>query len=254
MKYFEYDFDNSRSPAQEITTIVVGKPEKQFIVHTSLLTHYSTIFGATDDTGLQHNIQTLAQEDPQIFEFFIHWVYHQRFPSQSRDCDELVDAWSKDRSDDAEDKGDTKSSNLVALHIFAHKYGILQLQKDTLDEYFRHFQKDDTSLPPIDAIKNAFVNLDSRAPLCRLLVDIQCCCKQHENWTQETAEWYPSAFLLGTLRRYAAIVQDGKQKRWWKLDLCDYHNHEHQEERAACKKAQKYRKRQARLAARAATP
>ncbi|KAL6707980.1 hypothetical protein ACN47E_003654 [Coniothyrium glycines] len=231
------------APNQGFATVIVGPTKQQFVIHQSLLKHYSKSFETMLDIRASDQAIDLAQEDAQIFEFFNHWLYYQRYPERGVDLDEIVDAWSKDKSDDAEDKGDTKSSNLIALHIFAHKHNIPQLQRDTLDEYFQHFQQEDTSLPPIDAIKHAFDKLDAHAPLCQLLIDIQCCCKQHENWTNETAQWYPAAFLLGTLRRYAAIVQNGKQKRWWKLDICDYHVHQSDEERVACKKEQKRRRR-----------
>lgn len=248
MRSHNDDIDSSRSPDQGFATVVVGKTRKRFTIHQSLLMHYSTFFSKALDLKHEKNAVDLTHEEPQVFEFFVHWLYHQRFPDHPQDADELVDAWSKDKSNDVEDKGDTKTSNLIALYVFATKYNVPQLQTDALDKYFQHFQHEETSLPPIDAIRNAFENLQASSPLCQLLIDIQCCCKQHENWTSETAEWYPSTFLLGTLRRYAAIVQDGKQKRWWKLDLCDYHDHKDDEERADCKKEQRRRKRQARVA------
>lgn len=235
--------DSSRSPNQSFATVVVGKGEKRFVIQQNLLIHYSKYFQAVlnkQSAKSKDKTITLGEEDPATFEFFIHWLYYQRFPDKkNNDTDELVDAWSRDVSDSDNDKGDTKSCNLINLHVFGTKYDIPQLKKDTLDEYFYHFQKDDTSLPPIDAIRTAFDNLEAKAPLCQLLIDIQCCCKQHENWTEETSQWYPTAFLLGTLRRYAAIVQEGKQKRWWKLDLCDYHNHVTEEECLNCKKEQR---------------
>jgi hypothetical protein len=171
----------------------------------------------------------------------VHWLYYQRFPDKIKsDADELITAWSADG--DGDSPGDTKSRNLIHLHVFSDKYGIEELGKETFGCLFYHMQNLAQTLPEMTHVKYIFESLEIKSPLCWLLIHMQCLCHEEE-WQSQTsaADWRPD-FLMGVLARYAQVV-DREHKLIRKHDICDYHVHKTDEDRAACKKEGQKRRR-----------
>lgn len=80
----------TRAADASFATIIIGKEEKKFVVHEHLLTHYSDFFRAAltgDFKEAEDKIVRLEEEDPTVFEFFVHWLYYQRFPDGSKEDD-----------------------------------------------------------------------------------------------------------------------------------------------------------------------
>jgi hypothetical protein len=214
------------------------------VVHEHLLTHYSGFFRAALTGGFKEaedKTVKLKEDQPLTFELFVHWLYYQRFPDKSKgDADEITSAWAN--GDDEINYGWTKSRNLINLHVFSDRYNIPQLFQKSMDELYWHITQDCAMLPPVASIDTAFSALDQESPMCRYLVHVHCCTKREE-WEVLDREDYPEDFLWKALLRYADIATKGETKVYWKLKLCDYHNHVTDEEQEACKKEQKRRKR-----------
>jgi hypothetical protein len=171
----------------------------------------------------------------------VHWLYYQRFPDKAKsDVDELTTAWAVNGEDDL--AGETKSINLIRLHLFSDKYQVPQLSKETLDDFFHHLQLEATALAGPKAITEAYNSLDENSPFVRLLVDTQCCtvnsiCKVSEQYI------WPAGYLWNMIHRYHEIIRQNMPSEYWKLNLCDYHDHKTDEEKDACNNEQKRRER-----------
>ncbi|KAF2127290.1 hypothetical protein P153DRAFT_387835 [Dothidotthia symphoricarpi CBS 119687] len=225
------------APDPQFATILVGEGEAQqrFVVHEQPLIQHSRFFRAalTGDFKEAHDkIVELEEDDPQIFEFFVHWLYFQRFPDHGRAADEgLEKAWISE----GEHGGLGKSGNLIHLYIFADKYHVKNLTTKVIDELFYHLEDPEITLPYDEDIAYAFDHLNKESPLCRLLIDAYSYGGGEDHWIEaEVAQW-SNTFLAGILRRYARIARgDFSNSRDSGLNLCDYHKHESETERQAC--------------------
>lgn len=180
------------------------------MVHEHLLTHYSEFFRAALTGSFREaedKTVKLEEDQPLTFEFFVHWLYYQRFPDKSKgDADEITSAWVK--GDDEKNYGSTKSRNLINLHVFSDRYNIPQLFRKSMDEFYWHMSRASTDLPCTDAINTAFNALDQESPMCRYLIHVHCCVKR-EDWEVLDREDYPEDFLWNALLRYADIATKG---------------------------------------------
>lgn len=228
-----------------LATVIVGRDMKRFVVHEHLLTHYSDFFRAALTGGFKEAVDkvvTLAEDNPQTLDFFVHWLYYQRFPNKAKcDADELTTAWS---ANDDHGTGITKSTNLILLHVFSDKYNISQLYKETFEGFYHYLQLEGTRLANVTAIAKVFNSLDENAPLYRYLVDLHCCVKWVV-WERDTTDRraWSTGFPWSVLRHYNDIVVNKMLSDCWKLKLCDYHDHKTNAEEEACKKEQKRQKR-----------
>lgn len=239
--------NHTSGPNPPFATIIVGTAKKKFVVHEHLLTHYSDFFrGALSGRFIEAEEKAVKLESdcPDIFVFFVHWLYHQRLPEKEKgDADEIVGAWSKD--DCKGDGGKTMYTNLIQLHVLSDKYGISQLARLTLDQMFYRLQKGSLRLPNARMVRHAFDNLPDSAPLCQLLVHAYCTMSSNA-WKKVAAREWPRDFLMSMLARYAELA-DPAEKVLRRLDLCEYHKHADKDERAACKRKEQVKKRRQQL-------
>jgi hypothetical protein len=223
------------------------------VVHESLLTLYSEYFRAALTGSFQEaNKKTVkVDEDPDIFEFFVSWLYHLRFPNKKyRDDPEFIAKW--------ENKGpkkvDLKVDNLVKLYVLGDRYNVPRLRKATINEIFDHYLTlGDGSSTNRSTVQYAYKWLRPKSPLCRLLVDIEChlsanipCNLEDDKSLKESAGW-PHVYLLQTLSRSMDMVSQVRngEKGWedFNLKICDYHEHKTAEEKAACERHQKRKRK-----------
>ncbi|KAF1946163.1 hypothetical protein EJ02DRAFT_418927 [Clathrospora elynae] len=214
-------------------TILVGPSKACWTLPLDLLTHASPFFRAAltgNFLEAKTKTVTLPCEDPQIFEFFVHWLYTSRFPALT-DAPSLVAEW-----DPQEPGGETKTHNLVHLHVFCDRYQIRTLRIKTMEELYVHMEDPalNTFLPDLEIVQYAYENLgDDEAPLCRFLVDAQCHWASSQSWGADDTGGWPLGFLTGVLRLYSVFAQ-GSGGRESYLDACDYHEHGDEGERKAC--------------------
>jgi hypothetical protein len=74
-------------------TILAGKSQKRFTVHKSLISHHLELFHAALTGRLkeaQDKTVTLQDDEVAIFEFFLHWLYYQRFLSGAAGMEHCV--------------------------------------------------------------------------------------------------------------------------------------------------------------------
>lgn len=120
-----------------------------------------------------------------IFEFFVHWLYHQRFPD-STDAPDLLSLWTL-----ANDHGELKTANVVLLYVICDSYDIQTLQSQVMSERFSHFDLDSVILLASINVQYAFSELLESSPLCRYLIDAHCHYADERVWNGLKMSRYP---------------------------------------------------------------
>ena len=226
-----------RSKNAEIATIIVGPDKDKFIIHQELLTYHSPYFRAALTGGFKEAKEksvTLKDEHPRIFEFFMHWLYHGRLPNAS-DCVELFDNWRK-----LNPAGESCTDNhLIDLYVFCDKHQIHKLKLSLIGELVTFHGVHENTLPHISAVNHAFDHLPEKDPLNRYLVDVHAFYASDSVWDEEMVQRVSPKFLSSVMCKYAA---NNHGRNLIKApDVCDYHDHENEEDKKACSATQKRR-------------
>lgn len=191
--------------------------DKPFVVHEELLKYHSPFFRA----ALNGNFKEAETKEVRIeghtnatIEFFVHWLYHQRLPNE-QDNPDLFNLWR------IWEGYSSVEWDLIRLHHFCDKYDVPALKRP---------------IPDVIYVKRAFRYLSENSPLCRFLVDIYCARATSNGWNDIGSASLHEPHVLFykmALKRYAQFNRQDPSARA-SLDLCDYHDHKDEVERAAC--------------------
>lgn len=233
----------------EFTTVLVGPALERFTVHKELLIHSSDFFRRAltgEFKEAKEKEVTLKEEDPLLFEVFLHWLYHGRFPHARFDDDEtLVDLWMPK---------DEPTMNFVPLYLFGDQYFIPKLKADVLDELVALVQvKEVVWKPDFAMIDEAYRSLREDDPLCRALIDMFIKYETREFSIHGPSEELDifndegdlcvcvafAALLVMRFLDLQATCAGGEECRCTTLDPCTYHDHDNDEAREACAKKRK---------------
>lgn len=227
------------APKQRFATVLVRESQERFVVHEHPLTHYSDYFRAALTAGFKESKNkevALTDTEPMIFEFFVHWLYYQRFPDP-REGDDAgqLHSWGHALADN----GDITTMNLMELYVWGDQRIVPEFQTDALDALYFHLRMDHVDTPNSIHIQYAFEWLRPTDPLCRCLIDIHLY-YNHERedgmspYDPDKLDDYPPAFLLALACRVTQV----RDIYVFRLDICDYHEHNTEEEKTACTKTQ----------------
>ena len=160
----------------------------------------------------------MKDEDPQIFQHFVHWLYYDKFPGESLDDDAgLVKQWQGQNIFDGR-----LSVNLMRLYVFGEKRIIPHLKEICMAGIFGYFTRSGIMISS-PLVRFVFSNLPSTSPLLRFVIDhgyrriIPERCETPEHW--------PVEYLHGIMCRHALIskeIRDGTRQSNYKLSLQDY--------------------------------
>jgi hypothetical protein len=156
----------SNSAAEpKFATVLVGKDQERYVVHEHLLAHYSKFFCAALTGSFKEAVDKvikLEDTEPEVFEFFIHWLYYQRFPNDSTvDNTDVVSRWKHEEVEQC-----------IYLHIFGDKFDIGKLRLDTINEVIRLVPiLRASAFPRGDAVEAAFTILPEDSPMRQLIID-----------------------------------------------------------------------------------
>ncbi|KAF1960295.1 hypothetical protein CC80DRAFT_582855 [Byssothecium circinans] len=214
-------------------TIVAGKDEVKFVVHEALLITQSVFFRAALTNGMKETqMKTVWLPDTpvSVLELFIFWVYHRRFPDKTKgDHEDMIALYRKDG-----DNGTLEERSLTKLYVFGDNYDVPDLRRQAIDAMFKLMHD---KIMSSTTIRYVFDELLEKDAMRRLLVDRVCYSGGFllDEDNDVDAEIYPPGFLLALVRRYEYLVHDKKPGPDYSLDVCDYHEHETDKERKACK-------------------
>ncbi len=87
--------DNIRSPQATVKVVLRNpqKPNEEFGIHGSFITHYSLYFCSAFSTRPTTRIE-IAGVDSGTFAAFIHWFYYQNIGDVTRTALQLVRIWA----------------------------------------------------------------------------------------------------------------------------------------------------------------
>lgn len=116
------------------------------------------------------------------FEFFVHWLYHQRLP-EANDHPKLHALWNSDNGEAAH------MTSAIALYVFCETYDVPALKTSTLEYLIEVIEASIKDLPFDKDITYAYQNTPTDSRLCRVLADAFCC------WASKKASqiWFVTA-------------------------------------------------------------
>jgi hypothetical protein len=243
---------NNRAQDPIFATVLVGPKHARFVVHEELLVHHSESFRAAligNFKEAKDKVVKLEEEDVDIFEIYVHWMYHGRFPASSEgDALGLVALFANRGDEDVQTREQGSNIALVQLYIFADKYIAKSFQRTVLDAFY-DCVKDDVYLPSTFAIRLAFEHLNNEDPLCRLLMDsyatgFDAQASWSEYFVKEDCQ-FTHQFLIGVLQRLSLKIDNLEcfaSDCSDEYGYCDYHEHKSEEERKACKEEREHNK------------
>lgn len=207
-------------------TVSVGIAGERFVVHEHLLTYYSEFFRVAlhrkpekGDDKVDDKMIKLEDADANLFELFVFWLYHQRFPQKNNDDDdEFVEMWSPEAK---------SLDNLIFLYLFAHEYNVPKLKADTTATLYSIYERNpERAFPAKSVIDAVFRALPEDMPMRRLLIDIYACyvTPTKVNYLQDVS---CLPFLRGLCHRYATHWDSP-----FKNNMNGYRNYHEQANRA----------------------
>lgn len=213
--------------------ILVGQDETPFSIHKDLLCHYSSYFRAALNGGFEEaakNEIKLLDEDPQIFNVFLEWLYTGNLyePRTTIDPNGKAD---EERTDVA-----LTCILILKLWVFGDKRGAPKLQNDAVDALYRYVKQ--AWIFPSHDINYVYDNTVAGARLRAFVVDLYARVGNMEPYARSHAGKSPGSmdqqFLMDVCRRYQqerdAPVTHGLERTkkvfWEGLDICAYHVHE----------------------------
>lgn len=213
------------SAAHTIVTIKVGRVEKAYYIYEDLLTHCSGYFRAAF-TGSFKEAQEkqLHLEDVtgKTFDFFVDWLYQRNLPGQKNS------SYAKDK-DGEEYKSFLNQYEVTKIHIFADRYDIPDLQRDTIDTMFTYFRYT-KKIPTAETIRMAFESLPDTSLLCKLLAHQYC--ESKSDVTSEDESLWTHEIVHAVLARYRYVFRS--KRIVVESDICDYHDHANKREKIEC--------------------
>ncbi|KAG9190465.1 hypothetical protein G6011_08553 [Alternaria panax] len=117
--------------------VVISSKAQSFTVHLDLLIYYSPFFraaltGSFKEAG--EKLVTLSDADTDTFELFVHWLYHQRLPTEV-DSPELFALYRGRENEDTVPA--LQMEMLIKLYVFCDKHNVPQLYRQCLDTMFQ---------------------------------------------------------------------------------------------------------------------
>jgi hypothetical protein len=174
-----------------MVTIIAGPDKVRFVAHESLLQHYSpslcqhlrsNSFAGSLHHGKHSMVLRYKEDDWPMIRFFVHWLYHQRLPSDTMDQPALLERWYGNQEGY---RGD-EIYQLISLYLFADSFEAHQLKKLIIVEVVAMYEVDEDDYAeedeveedkvevPEDALKFAFQVLAGDSRLLELLVAVVC--------------------------------------------------------------------------------
>ncbi len=195
----------------EMFTLVAGegRDSRSYLVHKSLLCYHSPYFASALKGYFKEaddDATTLKTVSTKVVDVFAAWLYTQQLP-----------------------ESDVEDGIVLLLYIFADRYNVPKLRKQTMDGLFSEYGPDTDELPGFWSITKAFDHLPHTSPVCRFLVDVYAR-KWDGLWSEDddASGELPREFLV----EFIAVTGEvnGFEKRVGlplKMpERCEYHEHE----------------------------
>ena len=164
-------------------------------------------------------ITTLNIEDciPTIFESFHDWLLGRRLPARLR-------------SSGHEAFLDHHQNELFELYVFAHRFDVPQLRRDSLDAYIK-LCVEGSILPPPKHIAAAYESMLPEVPMIDFMLDAYASMwdgmekfevlDEYRAWMSLPAHFFRKL----ARRRFSQLHLHDTEAQGCRFDLCNYHEH-----------------------------
>jgi len=152
-------------------TVYVGDVKNEFHIHQNLLCGASTFFDAAFTSKFKEGSEkkmTLPEDDPEVFEAFVQWLYHQYYEIPASDL----------RHEQAR-----YLSQTMQLFILADKHGVAKLKNGIIDALVRNAQSKRT--PPSRFAIHQIYEFTPPGSGIRVLLADWYACQAPPSWLQE---------------------------------------------------------------------
>lgn len=205
-----------------MVTVLVGAGQRPFLIHTGLLTHYSSYFRAALKNNWEEdktNTVPLTEDDPDVFQAVFDWLYSGRlYPALT-----------------SEGKIPYDSQRICEIFVLGDFLGVPEMCNAALDLFVQWYIQTWTFLTePLNYIYN---NTVSGSPLRRLVV---CLASRGFSWNsagvpahEQDESRYPKKFLLDVIGYSIQInhvpgqltVPKEEYIEQLRIMLCEFHDH-----------------------------
>ncbi|GAB7357272.1 hypothetical protein MBLNU459_g8243t2 [Dothideomycetes sp. NU459] len=204
---------------ESIATVIVGSSEQKhqaeatFKIHKKLLTRASPFFAVALDGAFAEGLDqavTLPEEKPEIFEWFVWWLYTGSLTTPwSANCTEAqrrsgaggqmrcASEQQRSHSYFTHDDGDLRNSAgspkyflLLELYSLADKLLATSLSNDVVDATAR-LSESTNSVPTPSDTWILYDTIRETAPMRRLVLDLFACKKTDKLLESHKDEWHP---------------------------------------------------------------
>lgn len=154
-------------------TVYVGDVKNEFHIHQNLLCGASTFFDAAFTSKFKEGSEkkmTLPEDDPEVFEAFVQWLYHQYYEIPASDL----------RHEQAR-----YLSQTMQLFILADKHGVAKLKNGIIDALVRNAQFKRT--PPSNLAVHHIYEFTPPSSGIRGLLGDWFACETPRSWFQTSA-------------------------------------------------------------------
>lgn len=185
--------------------ITVGSIKTKFHVHKSLLCEQSDYFKAAFEgqfAEAKSEELTLEDEDPELFDRLLDWVYLQYLePIAARDNEH--------------------AKELVKLWVLADKFLMHRLANEAINALYKGRPKD------LKDIYNwVWQHTCEPSKLRSFLVErTRLKCYWPSAFQAENEPDFPPNMLFTVLRHTGESPESDPESAWDEIDLCDFHNH-----------------------------
>lgn len=245
---------------QTIVTIKIGPDAKDFHIHRELLCKASRYFQGTfkgEFSEARDRVINLDDISVRTFETVQRWLYsgilllpadsdayldpnlHLEHPNFEvcDDCGEVS----------RNDKVENWAFDLLDVSVLADKYNFPSLWQETMIN-LQHLNEIGGNLPSLEIVCQTYERRPEHSALCTYMVDMyvrrwdpkvkSCPTCYEEEVACFTADKLPRAFMFEVLVKSHHNIDD-KAFCSWKMDWCDHHEHNGEEEIRSCRTQRK---------------
>ncbi|KAF6232634.1 hypothetical protein HO173_009073 [Letharia columbiana] len=170
-------------------TLVVGEAETTFQVHEAELFEASPVFKAAFNSDFRESSErkmNLPEDDPDIFNLMVEWLYSHRYDILQPTGDKIRD--------------ETRFMEPMRLYVLADKYGMTSLKGCIANIIFKTLKPGNVTGPSIETIAYAYQNVPQTSGIRRLLADLYAC--------NINFDWYKSPIAKPLLQKYPEFATD----------------------------------------------
>lgn len=178
-----------------VVTLVVGETKTTFHVHEAELFAASPVFKAAFGSDFKESSErkmTLPEDDAELFNLMVEWIYHRRYDLPPRTGDKI--------------KNGARYMESMRLYVLADKYGVTSLKNCIVKTIFDTLRDGEVAGTNLETVAYVYQNAPQNSGIRKLLADLYACNINFDWYGREESKLelqkYPE-FAIDILRSFA---------------------------------------------------